>query len=154
MLKQRIIIADDHLVVRQGLRDILGQRSDLEVVAEASDGVMAEQLVRATLAELQWPGRDAHGQRLLLNPQREGPRALTVVGVIDALQYAIDNNVAPVISISYGGCEALNQADAAPLESWVQQANLQGETVIAAAAKATRRYSAHHARRADRTGTA
>jgi DNA-binding NarL/FixJ family response regulator len=51
-MKQRIIIADDHLVVRQGLRDILGQRADLEVVAEASDGVMAEQLVRSILAEL------------------------------------------------------------------------------------------------------
>jgi RNA polymerase sigma factor (sigma-70 family) len=51
-MKQRIIIADDHLVVRQGLRDILGLRADLEVVAEAADGVMAEQLVRSTLAEL------------------------------------------------------------------------------------------------------
>jgi DNA-binding NarL/FixJ family response regulator len=51
-MKQRIIIADDHLVVRQGLRDILGQRDDLEVVAEARDGAMAEQLVRTTLAEL------------------------------------------------------------------------------------------------------
>ena len=51
-MNQRIIIADDHLVVRQGLRDILGQRPDLEVVAEASDGAMAEQLVRSTLAEL------------------------------------------------------------------------------------------------------
>ena len=51
-MKQRIIVADDHLVVRQGLRDILSQRPDLEVVAEASDGVAAEQLVRSTLAEL------------------------------------------------------------------------------------------------------
>jgi DNA-binding NarL/FixJ family response regulator len=51
-MQQRIIIADDHLVVRQGLRDILGQRADLHVVAEASDGVMAEQLVHTTLAEL------------------------------------------------------------------------------------------------------
>jgi DNA-binding NarL/FixJ family response regulator len=51
-MKQRVIIADDHLVVRQGLRDILAQRADLEVVAEASDGLLAEQLVRTTLAEL------------------------------------------------------------------------------------------------------
>jgi DNA-binding NarL/FixJ family response regulator len=51
-MKQRIILVDDHLVVRQGLRDILGQRPDLEVVAEAEDGAMAEQLVRSTLAEL------------------------------------------------------------------------------------------------------
>jgi DNA-binding NarL/FixJ family response regulator len=51
-MKSRVIIADDHHVVRQGLRDILGCQSDLEIVAEASDGVMAEQVVRATLAEL------------------------------------------------------------------------------------------------------
>jgi DNA-binding NarL/FixJ family response regulator len=51
-MRQRIIIADDHLVVRQGLRDILGQRADLEVVAEASDGIAAERLVRSSLAEL------------------------------------------------------------------------------------------------------
>jgi DNA-binding NarL/FixJ family response regulator len=51
-MKQRIIIADDHLVVRQGLREILGQRDDLEVVAEASDGLAVEMLVRSILAEL------------------------------------------------------------------------------------------------------
>ena len=51
-MKRRIIIADDHLVVRQGLRDILSHRRDLEIVAEASDGEMAEQLVRSNLAEL------------------------------------------------------------------------------------------------------
>jgi DNA-binding NarL/FixJ family response regulator len=51
-MKQRIIIADDHAVVRQGLRDILGQRPGLEVVAEASDGVAVERLVRTSLAEL------------------------------------------------------------------------------------------------------
>lgn len=51
-MKSRIIIADDHHVVRQGLREILGRRPDLEVVAEAADGVAAEELVRTTLAEL------------------------------------------------------------------------------------------------------
>ena len=51
-MKHRIIIADDHLVVRQGLRDIISQREDLEVVAEASDGATAEELARSTMAEL------------------------------------------------------------------------------------------------------
>jgi two-component system, NarL family, invasion response regulator UvrY len=51
-MKSRIIIADDHHVVRQGLRDMLGCRPDLDVVAEAADGVAAEELVRTTLAEL------------------------------------------------------------------------------------------------------
>ena len=34
----RILIADDHAVVREGTRQILEQEPDLEVVAEAGDG--------------------------------------------------------------------------------------------------------------------
>ena len=37
-LKTRILLADDHTVVRQGLRFILDTEPDLEVVAEASNG--------------------------------------------------------------------------------------------------------------------
>jgi RNA polymerase sigma factor (sigma-70 family) len=36
--KIRVLIADDHGIVRQGLRFILERESDLEVVGEASDG--------------------------------------------------------------------------------------------------------------------
>lgn len=38
MAKLRILLADDHTVVRQGLRKVLEERSDWEVVAEAGDG--------------------------------------------------------------------------------------------------------------------
>lgn len=51
-MKARIIIADDHLVVRQGLRDILSRSVDLQVVGEAADGVEAEALARAGNADL------------------------------------------------------------------------------------------------------
>jgi DNA-binding NarL/FixJ family response regulator len=51
-MKSRLIIADDHHVVRQGLRDIVGSRPDLEIVAEAWDGAMVEEVVRSTMAEL------------------------------------------------------------------------------------------------------
>ena len=34
----RVLLADDHAVVRQGFRLILSQHSDIEVVAEASTG--------------------------------------------------------------------------------------------------------------------
>jgi DNA-binding NarL/FixJ family response regulator len=37
-LKTRILLADDHTIVRQGLRFILDSEPDLEVVAEASNG--------------------------------------------------------------------------------------------------------------------
>jgi len=37
-LRTRILLADDHTVVRQGLRKVLEERVDWEVVAEAGDG--------------------------------------------------------------------------------------------------------------------
>ena len=45
----RIVIADDHLVVREGLQLILSGEKDFEVVGQAKDGAMAVQLT----AELQ-----------------------------------------------------------------------------------------------------
>jgi two-component system response regulator NreC len=40
----RIVLADDHQVVREGLRLLLDGQSDLEVVGEASDGIEATEL--------------------------------------------------------------------------------------------------------------
>ena len=52
--------------------------------------------------------------------------------VMDALQYAIDQNLAPVISISYGDCELdTGSAGAQTLASWATQANAQGQTIFA-----------------------
>src|SRR6195256_4965984 len=42
----RILIADDHSVVRQGLRMFLGLDPELEVIGEASDGAEALSLTR------------------------------------------------------------------------------------------------------------
>ena len=55
----------------------------------------------------------------------------------DALDYAITNDLAPVISVSYGNCEPNFQQGATnfatTMQGWVQQANAQGQTVVAAA---------------------
>jgi two-component system, NarL family, response regulator LiaR len=42
----RILVVDDHVVVRQGLRIFLGLDPDLEIVAEAGDGAEAVELAR------------------------------------------------------------------------------------------------------------
>jgi DNA-binding NarL/FixJ family response regulator len=40
-LKTRVLLADDHAVVRSGLRAVLDAEPDIEVVAEAADGAAA-----------------------------------------------------------------------------------------------------------------
>ena len=47
-LVTRILVADDHAIVRAGLRRVLDAQADLRVVAEAADGVEA---VQKALAE-------------------------------------------------------------------------------------------------------
>jgi len=42
----RVLIADDHAVVRQGLRTFLALQDDMEVVADAADGEEAVELAR------------------------------------------------------------------------------------------------------------
>ena len=41
MGKITVLIADDHAIVRIGLRSVFGYESDIEVVAEAKNGIMA-----------------------------------------------------------------------------------------------------------------
>ena len=48
----RILLADDHSLVRAGLRRILEAEDDFEVVAEAADGVEAVSAARTTPFDL------------------------------------------------------------------------------------------------------
>lgn len=48
----RILLADDHALVRRGVRLILDREPDLEVVAEAGDGAEAVELVRTHEVDL------------------------------------------------------------------------------------------------------
>lgn len=45
-MKTRVLIADDHKIVRDGLRALLEKRADLEVIAEAEDGRTTVQLAQ------------------------------------------------------------------------------------------------------------
>jgi NarL family two-component system response regulator LiaR len=63
MLKIKILIADDHAVVREGTRQILVQEPDMEVVAEAADGTEAIRLAGAVkpdvaIIDIAMPGVD------------------------------------------------------------------------------------------------
>ena len=51
-MRMRALIADDHGIVRSGLRLLLERQPDVEVVAEAGDGVEAFELALATQPDL------------------------------------------------------------------------------------------------------
>lgn len=54
--------------------------------------------------------------------------------VYNALEYAVDNKVAPIISISYGTCEAdLTASDFSGLDDVLEEGASQGQSIIAAA---------------------
>ncbi|WP_188188654.1 response regulator [Nonomuraea sp. SYSU D8015] len=62
----RVLIADDHPVVRQGLRTFLDLQDDITVVGEAGDGAQAVELVEqlgpdVLLLDLKMPVLDGHG---------------------------------------------------------------------------------------------
>ena len=41
----RVVLADDHAVVRKGIRDFLEEEGDIEVIAEASDGAKVKEFI-------------------------------------------------------------------------------------------------------------
>ncbi len=50
--RARLLIADDHALVREGMRSVLASEPDLEVVGEAADGEEALELCRRLCPEL------------------------------------------------------------------------------------------------------
>ena len=82
----RVVVADDHRVVRDGLCYLLGQEPGVEVVGEAGDGRRAVDVVAATrpdvlLLDLYMPDFDGHA---VLEALRDAPHRPAVVVLTSA----------------------------------------------------------------------
>ncbi|GAA1743801.1 response regulator transcription factor [Nonomuraea sp. LP-02] len=80
----RVLIVDDHEVVRQGLRFVLEQEDGIEVVGEAGDGEAALRAVRALrpdvmLLDLVMPGMDGLRALEALREAGDGPAPAVIV---------------------------------------------------------------------------
>jgi len=80
--KIRVLIVDDHLVVRVGLRTIISAEPDMEIVAEAVDGPSALAAFDAhhpdiTLLDLRIP--QTSGAEIITEMRRRDPRARIIV---------------------------------------------------------------------------
>jgi DNA-binding NarL/FixJ family response regulator len=87
----RIVLADDHAVVRKGLRLVLDAEPDLEVVAEASDGAEAVELafdedVHLVILDVTMPGLSGIQAARELAERRPGVRTL-MLSMHDNEQY-------------------------------------------------------------------
>ena len=89
----RIVLADDHAIVREGLKRIVGDVSDFEIAGEAADGTEVMQRVRGLefdvlLLDLSMPGRS--GMELIKLVKAEKPRLrVLVLSMHQETQYAV-----------------------------------------------------------------
>lgn len=89
----RVLLVDDHMIIRRGLRQVLGDAGDIEVVAEAAGGAEALRTLRATsvevvLLDIAMDGRD--GLDVLRQMRQEFPRtAVLMLSVYPESQFAL-----------------------------------------------------------------
>lgn len=91
MQKTRVLIADDHSVVRTGLAAILSFEKDLEVVGEAEDGLKAVHLARQqkpdiVIMDLMMPVLDGVGATLRIAAEAPATKVLILTSYGSALE--------------------------------------------------------------------
>jgi len=105
----RVMIADDHAILRAGLRMLVNAQADMEVVSEAADGELAVQSARETrpdvaLLDLTMPGvggmkalremaRDCHKTRVLVLTMHDDPAYLRSALAAGAAGYLLKRAV-------------------------------------------------------------
>jgi DNA-binding NarL/FixJ family response regulator len=89
----RVVLADDHGIVREGLKQLLREAGDIEVVGEARDGHEVMQRVREVdfdvlLLDMSMPGRS--GIELIKQVKAEKPKLrILVLSMHEEHQYAV-----------------------------------------------------------------
>ncbi|MEW6158024.1 MAG: response regulator transcription factor [Verrucomicrobiota bacterium] len=96
--KTTLVLAEDHHIVRQGLRALLQQEKNFELLGEAADGLQALQLVeklqpQVLVTDLMLPR--LHGLQLVREVRKQVPRTQVVIlsmhadepYVLEALRY-------------------------------------------------------------------
>jgi DNA-binding NarL/FixJ family response regulator len=129
----RVVIADDHAVVRHGLQQLLDAEEDIEVVGSASDGDEAHQLLASVrpdvfLMDLSMPGVDGiEATRRIL---KDAPEAAVIV-----LTSFVDK--ARILAVLEAGASGyiLKDADASEVAAAVRAAAAGGSPLDPKAAR-------------------
>nr|WP_296064107.1 response regulator transcription factor [uncultured Actinoplanes sp.] len=130
----RILLVDDHPVVRHGLRGMLDAEPDLTVVGEASSGPSGVELARAerpdiVLMDLRMPGGDGVSATESLLSKVPGVRVVVLT------TYEADRDILRAIE---AGASGYLLKDASPGElAGAVRAAARGETVLAPSVAST-----------------
>jgi len=130
----RILLVDDHPVVRHGLRGMLDAEPDLTVVGEASSGPSGVELARAerpdiVLMDLRMPGGDGVWATESLLSKVPGVRVVVLT------TYEADRDILRAIE---AGASGYLLKDASPSElAGAVRAAARGETVLAPSVAST-----------------
>ncbi len=94
MEKVKVLIVDDHAVVRDGLSTMLGRQKDIAVVGQASNGLEAVQKVREllpdiVLMDLRMPELDGVGAMRQIRAENDDVKFL-VLTTYDSDEYIFD----------------------------------------------------------------
>jgi len=108
--RTRVLIADDQALVRAGFRMILEAQSDIEVVAEASDGEAAVRLARrhrpdVVLMDIRMPGLDglAATRRLLAPGTADATAAAPPPRIVILTTFDLDEYVYAALQAGAAG---------------------------------------------------
>ena len=123
----RVLLVDDHAVVREGLRNFLALQDGLEIVGEASDGNEAiEQAQRlepdVILMDLVMPGLDGIGAMRQLRARSPASRVIVLTSFLE------DERVLPAIQAGAAGY-LLKNVEPAELARAIRAAHA-GEAII------------------------
>lgn len=133
MKKIKVLIADDHTLVRQGIRSLLALTADIEIVGEAADGREAIEKVRQlapdiVLMDLAMPKMGG------LEATRRIRREFPATKVLAVTQYDDSEYVIPVIE---AGARGFVTKMASPLElASAIQAVYRGDSFLSPSAAA------------------
>lgn len=126
----RVLLADDHPVVRAGLRGMLDTEPDIEVVAEAGSGPEAVALAARTeidvvLMDLRMPGGDGVTATAVMHARAALPRVIVLT------TYDTDADILRAVEAGAAGY-LLKDATKQELAEAIRAA-VRGETVLARA---------------------